>query len=87
MSSTPAPPYSALPRQPCLDDVMHACRWPPGFAVMQTTDGCTVGQELVRSAGAIEYDIVAAADNLPLAICRAAVCAASVPGDRPLLVL
>ena len=83
-----APPYSATPRQQCLEEVIQAPRWPETFAVMQTSLGCTVG----RLAGClmqvsepyIDYDIVAAADNLPLAVCRAAVCAP--PGNVPLAI-
>ena len=70
-----APPYSADPRHPALDDLINAPRWPEAFAVMQTTLGCTVGVKVSESPGYENYDVIAAAGNFPLAVCRAAVCA------------
>ena len=78
-----APPYSASPQQRCLDDLIAAPRWPQGLAVMQTSLGCTVARQVRRSVGLHHYDVVAAAANLPLAVCRAAVCVA--PGGTAFL--
>ena len=81
-----APPYSTLPRKACLDDVINAPRWPATFAVMLTTLGCTVGcldeESKLDSQHFLNYKIVAAAANLPLAVCRAAVIAPA--GNAPL---
>ena len=77
------PPYSTVPQHPALEDVIKAPQWPEEFAVMQTSLGCTVGRRLSTSIGYEDYEVVAAADNLPLAVCRAAPCAAGL-GDKPL---
>ena len=70
------PPYSAMPQQRCLSVVIDAPRWPGSFAVIQTSQGCTVGRRVRGDVEYLYFHVVAAADNLPLAICRAAVCAA-----------
>jgi hypothetical protein len=81
------PPYSAMPQQRCLDAVTNAPRWPDSFAVIHTSQGSTVGRRVRADAEHLYFHIVAAADNLPLAICRAAVCAALEGGDRPLMIV
>ena len=81
-----APPYSASPQQRCLDDLIDARMWPEGFAVMQTSLGCTVGRLVPRSEasdGYEYYDVVASAKTLPLAVCRAALSLSSA-GNAPL---
>jgi hypothetical protein len=82
-----APAYSAVPQQPCLDTVINAPRWPASFAVVQTSQGCTVARRVRRSAEKVYFHMVSSADDLPLAVCRAAVCAASEAGDRPLTIV
>jgi hypothetical protein len=67
------PPYSTVPAHPSLDDLINAPRWPQSFAVVQTSLGCTVGRKTARSRDYEHYEIVSAAENLPLAVCRAAV--------------
>jgi hypothetical protein len=78
-----APPYSRFPAQRCFDDVLHAERWPDVVAVMQTALGCTVGRRVGRSADYHHYDVIAAGETLPLAVCRAAACVG--PDGRHLL--
>ena len=78
------PPYSCVPQHPCLSDVIRAAQWAESAAVMQTAAGCSVGI-LVREDGAYEhYHIVASAESLPLAICRAAVGGFASGGRNPL---
>ena len=86
LTTTPAsqpPPYSASPRHPSLEEVIAARRWPRSFVVVQTSHGCTVSREVRRSSDTVYLHVVAAADNLPLAVCRAAVCVTD-PGDTAL---
>ena len=82
-----APAYSAVPQQRCLDTVINAPRWPESFAVVQTSQGCTVARRVRRSAENVYFHMVSSAHDLPLAVCRAAVCAASETGDRPLTIV
>ena len=77
------PPYSTTPRHPALENVINAPLWPEAFAVMQTSLGCTVGRKVAGSIDYQHYRIVAAADSLPLCVCRASLCA-SPPGDTAL---
>jgi hypothetical protein len=58
------PPYSSLPRQPCLEDVITAPKWAENVAVMQTSDGCSVGVRLGGSNDYADYEVIASANNL-----------------------
>jgi hypothetical protein len=80
------PPYSSWPQQPCLHDVIHAPRWAESAAVMQTSEGCTVGVSVGRSADYIHFGVITTANNLPLAVCRAAVCGLAAGGENPLAI-
>ena len=81
------PAYSAVPQQRCLDTVINAPRWPESFAVFQTSQGCTVGRRVRQSTESVYFHTVASASDLPVAVCRAAACAASEAGDRPLRIV
>jgi hypothetical protein len=81
------PAYSAVPRQPCLDTVINTPLWPASFAVVHTSEGCTVARRVRANAENVFFHKVASAHDLPLAVCRAAVCAASDTGDRPLRIM
>jgi transcriptional regulator with XRE-family HTH domain len=78
-----SPPYSVTPPHPSLEALIGAPLWPETFAVMLTSQGCTVGRKVGEAPDFENYEIVAAADNLPLAVCRAAV-SASPSGNRRL---
>ena len=78
------PPYSRSPRHSCLDDLIRAPRWAEGTAVMQTIEGCSVGILMRKEGGYEHYEIVATAQSLPLAICRAAVCGVPSSGTKSL---
>jgi len=83
------PPDSASPQQPCLEALIEAPKWPQGFAVMQTSVGCTIGRRVPRGdrlEGYEYYDVIATADTLPLAVCRAALSCLSSPGNVSLRV-
>jgi hypothetical protein len=74
-----------MPAHPALDEVINAPLWPDTFGVMQTSLGCTVGRRVstaVDDEAYEHYEVIAAASNLPLSVCRAALCAPR--GDRPL---
>jgi hypothetical protein len=81
------PEYSAVPQQRCLDTVIKTLRWPESFAVVHTSEGCTVARRVRANAENVFFHKVASAHDLPLAVCRAAVCAAFEAGDRPLKIV
>jgi hypothetical protein len=80
------PPYSSAPQQSCLQDVLNTPKWAESVAVMQTSDGCTVGVCVGRSNDYAHYEVIASADSLPLAVCRAAVCGFATGGQSPLTI-
>ena len=51
---------------------------------MQTIEGCSVGILMRKEGGYEHYEIVATAQSLPLAICRAAVCGVPSSGTKSL---
>jgi hypothetical protein len=81
------PPYSSLPQHPCLQDVINALKWSESVAVMQTSDGCTVGLHVGRSGDYLHFEVLVSADRLPLAVCRAAVCGLATGGENPLVIV
>jgi hypothetical protein len=78
-------PYSIAPAHPSLADLIDARRWPESFAVVQTSLGCTVDRKTARSRDYEHYEIVSAAEHLPLAVCRAAA-RTSPSGSSPLTI-
>jgi hypothetical protein len=80
------PPYSSLPPQDCLEDVIKAPKWAESIAVMQTSEGCTVGVRVRRSNDYVYFHIVTSANSLPLAVCRAAVSGLATGGENPLAI-
>jgi hypothetical protein len=83
-SDEAVPPYSRSPRHSCLNDLIRARRWAEGTAVMQTIAGCSVGILTRKESGYEHYQIVATAQSLPLAICRAAICGVASSGTKSL---
>ena len=80
------PPYSSLPQHPYLNDVINARKWAESAAVMQTSDGCTVGVCVGRSGDYLHFEVITSANNLPLAVCRAAVSGLAAGGENPLAI-
>ena len=64
------PPYSASPRQPCLEDVISTPKWAESVAVMQTSEGCTVGVCVGRSHDYFHFEVLTSASSLSL-VCAA----------------
>ena len=65
---------------------MSALKWAESVAVMQTSDGCSVGVCVGRSDGYLHFEVITTGDSLPLAICRAAVSGLATGGENSLAI-